>query len=365
MNLVPATLSLPLGSTGQLQAVANMSDGSKQTLSSSSSVTWQSSQSAKATVNAQGLVSAVGIGSAQVSATYQGLTGSASITVGPAALVSIALTPSQPSVPAGQTLQLAAIGTYTDGSTQDLTQSATWSSSAQTIATINSVGLANGLIVGSTTITAVSGAIQGTTTLTVAPPVLVSIAVAPANPSIIAANTQQFSAAGTYSDGSTQDLTSTAIWSSLSPGVATIAPGGLATGVAAGTAGINATVGGVTGSTTLTVTPPVLQSIAVNPGSPSIAAGNTQQFTATGTYNNGTTQDLTSTATWNSSSVAVATIGSAPVTPGLARGVTVGTTTIQATSGAFSGSANLTVTAGFVSTGSPNTARANITRQPC
>jgi uncharacterized protein YjdB len=355
VNVVPATLSLPLGSTSQLQAIANMSDGSQQTLSSS--VTWQTSQSALATVTAQGVVTAVGKGAAQVSATYQGLTSSASITVVSPALVSIAVTPASSSLPVGENEQLKATGTFTDGTTQDLTQLAAWSSSAPTIATINAGGLASGLIVGSTTITAVSGTIQGTTTLTVVPPVLISIAVAPVNASITAGNTQPFTATGTYSDGSTQDLTTTTTWSSLAPGVATIASTGLATGVAAGTSTVSATTGSITGSTMLTVLAPVLVSIAVTPGNASIAAGNTQQFTATGTYNNGSTQDLTSTATWSSSAPATATIGSAPGSQGLATAAAVGTTTIGATSGAINGSTTLTVTAGFVLTGSAKNAR--------
>ena len=355
INVVPATLSLPLGSTSQLQAIANMSDGTQQTLSSS--VTWQTSQTSMATVNAQGVVTAAGQGSAQVSATYQGLTNSASITVVPPVLVSVAVTPASPSLPVGETLQFKATGTFTDGSTQDLTQSATWSSSAATSATITSVGLASGLVAGSTTITAVSGTIQGSTTLTVVPPVLVSIAVAPANASITVVNTQQFTATGTYSDGSTQDLTGTTTWSSLAPGVATITSAGLATGAAVGTSTISATTGSITGSTTLTVLAPVLVSIAVNPGNPSIVVGSTQQFTATGTYNNATTQDLTSTATWSSSAPAIATIGSIPGSLSLATTAGVGTTTISATSGSISGSTTLTVTAGFVLTGSAKNAR--------
>jgi uncharacterized protein YjdB len=358
LNVVPAALSLPLGSTSQLQAIASMSDGTQQTLSSS--VTWQTSQSAMAAVNAQGVVTAAGQGAAQVSATYQGLTNSASITVVPPVLVSIAVTPASPSLPVGETQQFKATGTFTDGTTQDLTLSATWTSSTATIASISPAGLASGLVVGSTTVTAVSGTIQGSTTLAVVPPVVTSIAVAPANASITVINTQQFTATGTYSDGSTQDLTGTTTWSSVTPGVATITSAGLATGVAPGTTTISATTGGITGSTTLTVLAPVLVSIAVNPGNPSIAVGGTQQFTATGTYNNGTTQDLTSTATWSSSLPAVATIGSTP-SQNLATAVGVGTTTISATSsatsGSISGSTTLTVTAGFVLTGSAKNAR--------
>ena len=87
------------------------------------------------------------------------------------------------------------------------------------------------------------------------PPTLVSIAVTPANPSIISGTTQQFTATGTYSDGSRRNLTSTVTWSSSSTSVATINSSGLADGVGSGQTTIQASLDGIPGSTSLTVTP--------------------------------------------------------------------------------------------------------------
>src|SRR5208337_1168110 len=112
---------------------------------------------------------------------------------------------------------------------------------------------------------------------------------------------------------------------------------GLATGVAAGSSTIQATSGSISGSTSLTVTAATVVSIAVTPANPSIAAGQQQPFTATGTYTDGSHQNLTSTATWTSSAPSVATISG-----GLATALTAGNTTIQATSGSISGSTGLT-----------------------
>lgn len=69
------------------------------------------------------------------------------------------------------TLQLNATGKLSDGSTQDLTSSASWSSSATSVASINNTGFATAAGIGSTTITASSGAISGNTTLSVTQPV--------------------------------------------------------------------------------------------------------------------------------------------------------------------------------------------------
>jgi uncharacterized protein YjdB len=257
-----------------------------------------------------------------------------------ATLSSIAVTPATATINAGATQQFTATGTFSDNSTQDLTASATWTSSNTAFATVSG-GLATGVATGTATITATSGTVSGTASLTVnVAPTLVSIAVGPANPMLTVGGTLQFAATGTYSDGSTLNLTSTATWSSSSTSVATIAAGGLATGVAPGTTTITATSGTVSGNATLTVTA-TLESIAVTPVNPSIGVAATEQFTATGTYSDGSTLNLTSTATWSSSSTSVATIAAG----GLATAVAVGSTTITATSGTVTGTTTLSVNA--------------------
>ena len=107
----------------------------------------------------------------------------------------------------------------------------------------------------------------------------------------------RFTATGTYSNGTKQNLTSSATWTSSAATIATVSSGGLATSLAQGSTTITATSGTITGSATLTVTAPVLASIVVTPSTASVAAGYTEQFTATGTYSNGTTQNLNSVST--------------------------------------------------------------------
>ena len=83
---------------------------------------------------------------------------------------------------------------------------------------------------------------------------LASIAITPSNPRITNGTTQQFTATGTYSDSTRQDITSSVIWSSSNTGLATISNTGLATLIAVGKTSITATLGSVSGNTTLTVT---------------------------------------------------------------------------------------------------------------
>src|SRR5207244_524598 len=117
-------------------------------------------------------------------------------------------------------------------STQDLTSSVTWHSSNGAVASISASGVATGLSVGSSNITATSGGItSNTAVLTVTAPTLVSIAVTPNSPSIAKGLTQAFLATGTYTDSSTQDLTNSATWNSSNGPVASINVSGMATAV--------------------------------------------------------------------------------------------------------------------------------------
>jgi hypothetical protein len=344
--VTPANPSFALGTTQQLKATGTYSDGSTQDLTNT--VTWDTTDHTIATVNAQGLAMGVAAGSTTVTAASGSIRGTTTLKVTPAALVSIAVTPAIPSEPLGTTQQFTATGTFTDGSTQNITKTVQWSSDTTTVATIsnatNSQGLATTVGTGSAKISAASGSITANTTLTVTAAALVSIAVTPANPSIALGTTQQFTATGTYTDSSTQDLTSIATWASDATSTATINKTGLATSTGTGTATISATSGTTTGSTVLTVTAAALVSIAINPQSISVPLGKTQQFTATGTYTDGTTQDLTQSGHWSSTAATVATISNAPGSNGLASTLATGTTRIGITSGTVNSSATLTVT---------------------
>ncbi len=190
-----------------------------------------------------------------------------------AELVAISITPSNPQIAKNTSQPFTATGIYSDNTTQDLTNSVTWSSSDANVSTISVAASAStdssmtvlsgkgsgkayayGKTAGSTTITATSGSTSGSTTLTVTNATLVSLAVTPANPSIAKGTTQQLIATGTFSDNTTQDLTTQVVWSSSNTGAATIDTEGLATAVAAGSTTGTATSGSISGSTTITVT---------------------------------------------------------------------------------------------------------------
>jgi hypothetical protein len=186
-------------------------------------------------------------------------------------------------------------------------------------------------------------------TATPAPPVsptLVSLEVTQPSASLQVGGTQQYTAVGTYSDGSVVELTGQVTWTS--DGAVITVSGGLGSAVGAGTSDVTASLGGVTSDpVTVTVTalpsPMVLVSIEVTPDSTSIGVGQTAQFTAIGTYSDGTTADITGQVTW-STDESVATFDAG----GMATGVASGTISANASlGGAVSNSVELEVVPSF------------------
>ena len=342
--------TLTVGQKQQMTAIGTYSNGSTKDLTGTA--TWSSSSTTVATVATGGMVTANTPGTATISAKLGSVTGSASLTVN-VVLVSIAVTPANPAVAPGTTQQFIATGTYNDGSTQNLTGSVTWSSSNTAVASISTSiptqGLAKALAAGSSTISASSGGISGSTTLIVTSAVITSIVVSPANPNIPLGIAQQFTATGTFSDGSAQDVTGVVTWKSSVTSIASITVSGLATGLNIGTTNISATLGTVSGSAPLTVNAANLASITITPANGSISQGTTTQLTATGTFNDGSTRNLTRQVTWSSSDTTVATVASGIAT-GQARGSSgSGTTIITAVLGSMSASVNFTVTNATIS----------------
>ena len=142
--------------------------------------------------------------------------GSKSNTSSSSTLSSIEISPNSMSIGMGSTQTFTATGHFSDGSSSDITATAKWTSSDSTIASISGPGVAIGYSVGTATITADSGGLHATATLKVATAAanLVSISVSPAASSIPVNTSQQFSATGSYSDGSSADITNVVSWSS-------------------------------------------------------------------------------------------------------------------------------------------------------
>ena len=249
ISVTPATQSLTVGQSVQLTATGTYGNASHpSTQDVTSSVTWTSNATSVATVTG-GTVTAIGPGSAVITASgsgYKGpLTATATITVGSSgggtttggSVVSIAVIPSSQTVAtANQTTQFIAIGTTSSGATEYLTNSVAWASSNAQVATVGaSTGLATSVGAGSTTITAqytdttTGSVVIGVGTLTVtagASEPVTSLSLLPSSLSLTSSGqTSQLILLGVSgSTGLTTDLTDSAnvTWTSSTPTVATV-----------------------------------------------------------------------------------------------------------------------------------------------
>jgi hypothetical protein len=165
----------------------------------------------------------------------------------PAQVVSITVMPGDAHVPVGLTQQYTAMGTLTTGARVDLTSSAQWSSSSPSHAVVNGAGLMTAVAPGTATISAASGSVTASASLTVIVPVVTSITLSPANFSMGLNVPHQFSVLGTFSDGSTGDVSATAFWSSDSPAIASVDSAGLVSPHQAGAVHISAELPPVAG----------------------------------------------------------------------------------------------------------------------
>lgn len=310
-------------------------------------ITWQSSSTAIASISATGDISAVAPGTAIISASSEGVSAQASMSVmdpapAPVANVSVALAAS--SLAPSQTTQATA--TTRDASNNVLTGRAiAWSSSNTGVATVSSSGLVTAVATGSAQIIATSEGQSGNSVLTVTatpPAPVASVTVSLASGSLNSGQTTQ--ATATTRDANNNVLTGRSIaWSTSNGSVATVSSSGLVTAVSAGTAQITATSEGQSGSATLTVTTPPpapVASVTVSLAASTRNIGQTTQATATtrDANNNVLTGRVIA---WSSSNTGVATVSSS----GLVTAIAAGSAQIIATSEGQSGNAVLTVNA--------------------
>lgn len=338
IELTAPMTSIPRGATVQLVATGFDDDGSMRDLTASCA--FASRDSTKATVNQAGLVTAVDVGTVELRALKSGKVGTLQLTITPATLVGIDVRPASTTLALGTTQLFTASGRYSDASTVPLGSTATWSSSDDTVVTVDATGRATARGVGTARITAGFDAERGEAEITVTAATLRSLVATPSSFTLPLGGTRAITIAGVLSDGTMQDLTSMATWRSGTGGVATVDSTGLVTAVGQGLSVITATVGAFTVTSSVTCTAPQLQAIRVDPPTVSVPRGLTRTLSAIGEYTDQTTRDLTLLVTWTSQDGGVATVNPA----GVVRAVEEGVVQITASSGSLSGRSTVTVT---------------------
>ncbi|MDT8383490.1 MAG: Ig-like domain-containing protein [Gammaproteobacteria bacterium] len=275
--------------------------------------------------------------------------GSSSPTSLPSSLTRIDITPSQPSLAKGTALSLTATGIYSDNTTRVLNGEVSWQSSDTTIATIDDSGKIAAVDAGTVTIDASLGSVSAQIELDVKAAELIQLLITPEAPVLPQGTTLDLSARGLYSDGSNQVLTQQVSWESDDSSIVVIDVAGRAQPQAIGSTTVRATLAGITGSQTLTVSDAVLESIEVSAASGSLPLAHSQPLLALGHFSDNRLQDITEQVDWTSSAPNILAISTASGSRGLATALAIGEVTITAslvtTGGTVSGTLDQRVTA--------------------
>jgi len=261
IQIDPAQPKLAIGGSQDLGATGVFSDSS--TMSLKYVATWTSSDPTVASVSddpysyQRGFVTALKAGTATITVNYNGVIGTTVVTVSPATLSTIQITPFSPHLPVGFTTYLQATGIFSDNTTQDITYLMNWSSSDPSVASVDQYGTLTPSKAGTVTITGYYLGVTGTNSVTVSSATLSSISITPANPTLSVQATKQLSALGTFSDGSAMDITFYVTWLSDNTQVANVANAypieGQVKGLSSGSCHVTAVRGSVSSQTGVTV----------------------------------------------------------------------------------------------------------------
>jgi uncharacterized protein YjdB len=178
VTVEPGTLKVAPGRLGRLVAILRDESGEPFT---GPTVTWSSAEPAVAAVDARGVVSANAQGTTTVTATAEGLSATATVSVDPVfEIVSLDITPTSASVPILDTVHFRVTAKDALGETLD-GRLVEWSSEPVGFVTVSEEGVVTGFSTGETTVRAVADGLAAEATVTVLPPLIGSIEVLPGN----------------------------------------------------------------------------------------------------------------------------------------------------------------------------------------
>ena len=259
--LQPAALTLDAGASQALTATVDADPGV-----SAPAVTWSSAAPAIATVSAAGVVTGVAAGTTTITATSQGKSASASVTVRAVVPFStLSITPASLSLAIGAAGQLTAAARDSVG-TLLVSPAITWTSAAPTVASVSTSGVVTGVAAGRTTIMASGGTKSASASvLVVGPTALVTIT--PVTDSLVVGQRLLLSASATDALGTVLSDRQVS-WQTSNPAVATVAANGEVTGITVGTVGITATIDGKSATRLMRVLPAASRVVQLSSGGP-------------------------------------------------------------------------------------------------
>ena len=252
-------------------------------------------------------------------------------------------------VMANQTVnQYTAVGDFSGQFTRDITNEVSWRIENRKIASVSNSGGSEGLVTakssGETIVEVSLDGIFTSAAVIVSDAELTALTIAPQDAELNSGLTEQYTATGTFSDDSTQDISILAIWESSDTGVATIDASGLATAVDVGTTTISADWQGIKSSTDLLVTAATLTAITITPEQATIAQGTTVKFDAEGEFSDGSVLDVTDVVDWQTADEGIGVVNTDGLATGVAPGITDISASFEVSGDTIEAAAELTVT---------------------
>jgi uncharacterized protein YjdB len=362
LTVSPTAAAIDVGDG--LRLVATVRDSATGEAVSGYQVAWASANVAVATAASDGTATGVTPGTVAITASSEGITATAQITVRPRSAVSVTVTPGQSSIQATKSATLTAIARDAAGNVLS-GRTFAWASTDPSVATVSPSGVVTGVTAGSVTIAATTDGVTGTASVNIVAnggntdPDVASLTLTPSTLALSPGANGQVNA--TLRDANGNVLTGKVIaWSTGNSAVATVSQSGLVSALANGSASITASSGGLSASAAVTVATsggggsgPAVATVSVTPSTSTIGTGATVQLTATTRDAGGNTLTGRSIV-WSSSNTGVATVSGS----GLVTSVAAGSAVVTATSEGVSGSATVTVTA------APPTPVASVTITP-
>ena len=340
VQVTPVAVSVRVNRTTPLLARALDADGG---ILADRPIIWTTSNAAVATINAQGVISAVASGAATITATSAGRSGQAAVTVTPEPVATVTITPGRDTLAVGTNRALTATLRDADGAV--LTgRPVAWSVSNPEIASVSSQGVVTALAPGSVSVVGVSEGRVGQATIVVLARLANAITLTPGTSTLevggtVTLITQVTDPLGNVLPGRV------VVYSSDNQAVAAVTSQGVVTALARGTARITATSDGRSTSAIVTVIDVPVATVQILPAAADVPLNTARALSVQARSASGVVLS-DRTVTWTSGAPAIATVDASGVVSGVAAGVAV----IAASVDGITGFSIITVRAPIVAT---------------
>lgn len=362
IELDPSNITVVRGMSTPFHVTGFYTDGTTESLTIHTNTSFQLGEAiAEPNAPSEARIRGTSIGTTTLTAihttAYGNFSDSVSLTVNPPDLETIVVNPSSPAdLALGLDLDFSAIGNFENGESWDITDDVIWHSGDTSVANFMTPGAPVGRIVslsqGTTSIHAtLDGISSSTVNLTVVQKQLTGISITPSHPESPVGIPLDFTAIGSFTDGTTENITESATWfipaedSHIANILNTGSNSGRATGSSVGTTTITASYSSFSATSSFHVTPAVLQSLAITPEDAEIIAGDFRNFSAIGSMSDSSSVDYTENVIWSVNNSTLAGISNAVGIRGRLQGISEGSVEVTATHSGISGTTNATILA--------------------